>query len=89
MQENCKIYKSNLKSKLHQRSCIKNLRDDKNILLDEISESYNIVTKVTEDNTNKSSKIPPEEFENTINEAYDQIVFWKKNLFCLPSNNAG
>ena len=65
------------------------MRDDKNILLDEISESYNIVTKVTEDSTNKSSKIPRGEFENTINEAYDQIVFWKKSLFCLPSNNAG
>ena len=30
-----------------------------------------------------------EEYENTINEAYEHMVFWKKNLFRLPSNSAG
>ena len=30
-----------------------------------------------------------EEYENTTNEAYEHMVFWKKNLFRLPSNSAG
>ena len=53
----CNFYKKVVKStsglKIHQRSCIKNLRDDKNKLLDEVSEPKNIVTRATEDNTNQ------------------------------------
>ena len=49
------IYARKLKStrglKIHQRSCKNNLVDEKNKLLDEISEPNNIVTKVTENNT--------------------------------------
>ena len=50
-----KVVKSTRGLKIHQRSCINNLRDDKNKLLDEVSESNNIVTRATEGNTNKIS----------------------------------
>ena len=69
----CNLCKKGVKStrglKMHQRSCVNNLRDDKNKLLDEVSESNNIVTRVTEDNTNKISKASSEEYENNINAA--------------------
>ena len=82
MQESYKIYKR------IERSFINNLRDDKNKLLDEVSESNNIVIRITEDNTNKIGKAPSKEYENTINEPYEHMVFWKNNLFHLPSNSA-
>ena len=50
-----KVIKSSGGLKIHQRSCINNLRDDKNKLLDEVSKSNNIVTRATEGNTNKIS----------------------------------
>ena len=65
------------------------MRDDKNKLLDEVSDSNDIVTKATEDNTNKISKATSEEYENTIYEAYRHMIFWKKNIFRLPLNYAG
>ena len=74
--------------KLHQRSCINDLRDDKNKLLDEVSNSNNIATRAAEDNANKISKAPSEEYENIINGAYENMVFWKKNLFRLLSDSA-
>ena len=83
-----KVVKSTRGLKLHQRSCINNLRDDKNKLLDEVSNSNNIAIRATEDNANKISKAPSEEYENIINGAYENMVFWKKNLFRLLSNSA-
>ena len=87
----CNLYKKVVKStrdlKLHQRSCINSLHDDKNKLLYEVSNSNNIATRPTEDNTNKASKSPSEEYENIINEPYEHMVFWKKNLFRVPSNS--
>ena len=83
-----KIVKSTTGLKIHQSSCKNNLLDDKNKVLGEVSGSNNIVTRAAEDNTNKISKAPSEESENTVNEAYKHMVFWKKKLFRLPSNSA-
>ena len=41
---------------IHQRSCKNNLLNDKNRLLDEVSQANTIVTEATENNTNKISK---------------------------------
>ena len=53
------------------------------------TQSNNIVTSTTEDNTNEVNKVPSEEYENTINETQTHMVFWQKNLFCLPLNSTG
>ena len=45
-----KVIKSSRGLKIHQSSCINNLRDDKNKLLGEVSECNNNVTRATEDN---------------------------------------
>lgn len=58
-----KIVKSAGGLKIHERSCKSNFLDDKQKLLDEVSEPNNIVTRATEDNTNKISKVPSEEYE--------------------------
>ena len=52
--------------KIHQRTCKNNFLDDKNKLLDEVSESNNIVTTATENNMNKISIALFEEYENNI-----------------------
>ena len=70
----CNLCKKAVKStsglKIHQGSCKKCFLDDKNKFLDTVSESNNIVTRVTEDSTNKISRAPSEWYENTVNEAY-------------------
>ena len=86
----CKKIKNSTRGlKIHQKSCKNNLPDGKNKSLDEVSESNNILIRATEGNTNKISKVPLEEYKKTINETYKHMVFWKKNLFRLPSNSAG
>ena len=66
--------------KIHQRTCKNNFLDDKNKLLDEVSESNNIVTTATENNMNKISIAPFEEYENTMNMAYKHMVCWRKKI---------
>ena len=74
--------------KIHQRTCKNNFLDDKNKLLDEVSESNNIITTATENNMNKISIALFEEYENNI--WHTSIWFaGKKNIFCLPLNRAG
>ena len=70
-----KIVKSTRGLKIQQRSCKNILLDNKNKLLDEVSKSNKIVTRATEDNTNKISKALSEEYENTINEVHEHMVF--------------
>ena len=56
----CNLWKKTVKFtralNIHQRSCKNNLLNDKNKLLDEVSQSNTIVTGATENNTNKISK---------------------------------
>ena len=58
-------------------------------MLYEVSESNTIVTGASENNTNKISKVPSEGHECAINEAYEHMVFWKKNNFRRLPNSAG
>ena len=60
MRENCEICR---RTENTSRSCKSNFLDDKQKLQDEVSEPNNIVTRATEDNTNKISKVPSEEYE--------------------------
>ena len=73
----------------HQSCCENNFLDDINKLLNEVSESNTIVTGASENNTNKISKVPSEGHECAINEAYEHMVFWKKNNFRRLPNSAG
>ena len=47
-----KIVKSTRRLKIYQRSCKNNLLDDKNKLLDAVSESNNILIRASENNKN-------------------------------------
>jgi len=40
-------------------------------------------------NTLKWGEVPLHEFTGAVNNTYEKIVFWKKNLFLLPSGSAG
>ena len=83
-----KILKPTRGLKIHERSCKNNLLDDKSKLLDEVLESSTIIIGAAENNTNRSSKVSSEGYENVVNETYEQMVFWKKNIFLIPSNSA-
>ena len=91
-----RTFRSNRSLNQHLRSCKQNI-GSKYELAKERHECIETSTNTTGSTTTSSAprksytwgNYPSHVFEVNVSTAYEQIVYWKKNLFLLPSGKAG
>ena len=83
---NCKrTFRTDKGLKQHQRSC-KHQANKGNITK---YQDENCLPSIQHEITYRWGEVEDTVFEKHLNEVYEKIVYWRKNLFMLPSGHAG
>ena len=84
----CKRYfKTKRGLTLHQRSCRENPRNREQSVTSTIDVSHDDQNIVVTDTVFKWGDIDGKTFTERVELTYEQVVYWKKNLFLLPTGN--